>query len=241
MFDTGIFKIMTEKEEKLSHSHHEDDHKSSVKYANTFALYALGFTIVIGGQVFSWNVSLQAGLWEAFAGFLLTSVGYICLVLCLAEMTSALPFSGGSYGFVRVCIGPFFGYCIGCCEALQNIAYTISAVIPFARMLTTVFNEDNHYEPAYWALFFVVAMGINIAGGKVFWYFNNAIGMISLALVIIYIVSTAQYCDFSRYAEPSYSSFNGRAFVTYFPLSSWFFLGVEAIPLACVDCEKVNF
>jgi amino acid transporter len=57
-------------------------------------VFLLGIAIVLGGQVFSWNTILLSGIWEAFLSMMLTASGYICLVLCSSEMTSALPFSG---------------------------------------------------------------------------------------------------------------------------------------------------
>jgi amino acid transporter len=76
-------------------SHEEEDHKKSgAKHAGIFDIYILGITIVIGGQIFSWNVGLAGGLWEAFVAMVVTGIGFLFLVLCLSEMTSALPFSG---------------------------------------------------------------------------------------------------------------------------------------------------
>jgi len=49
---------------------------------------------VIGGQFISWNKGLAGGFWEYFLSTFLISFNYLCLNLCLAEMTSALPFSG---------------------------------------------------------------------------------------------------------------------------------------------------
>jgi ethanolamine permease len=62
----------------------------------------LGLTIVIGGQYFSWNVGLVGGFWEYFLSTVLTGVAYLALVLCLSEMTSALPFSGMKVIFLQI-------------------------------------------------------------------------------------------------------------------------------------------
>eukprot|EP01033_Poteriospumella_lacustris_P024782 gene24782-gene21542 len=181
-------------------SHEEEDHKIATKYANIYDVYLLGITIVIGGQVFSWNVSLAAGYWEAFFGMMTTGFLYLSLILCIAEMTSALPFSGGSYGFVRVCLGPFFGYFVGCCETLQNIAYVATAVITSSKMISTVFHTSANYEPIYWTFFFITSIAINIIGGNVFWKFSRYIGIISLLIILLYIVAAAQFSDFSKWS-----------------------------------------
>eukprot|EP01040_Poterioochromonas_malhamensis_P002994 gene2990-3181_t len=221
-----------------SESHEAIDHKTSIKYAGTFDVLCLGLTIVIGGQVFSWNPLLLSGFWESLTGLLSTALMYFCLVFCISEMTSALPFSGGSYGFVRVCIGPFFGYVIGCCEALQNVAYVVSAVIPLAQMLPLLLKMDHTYEPLIWVFFFLTALAFNIIGKNYFWKFNVVIGMVSLVLIVFYIASTIQYVDFDKFSGVQDSSFDGGNFMTYLPYCAWFFMGIEGLPLTCVDCAK---
>lgn len=157
-------------------------------------------------------------------------------------MTSALPFSGGVYGFVRVCVGPFFGYVVGCCEALQNIAYVASSVIPFGQMLSITLDLPESYEPIYWTIFFVSSIALNIIGGKIFWNFVRVVGVASLLIHILYFGATAQYGVFGRYSDSSVRSysFDGYAFMVYFPVCSWYFIGVESLPLSSVDCPKVS-
>eukprot|EP01040_Poterioochromonas_malhamensis_P002995 gene2991-3182_t len=221
-----------------SESHEAIDHKTSIKYAGTFDVLCLGLTIVIGGQVYSWNPLLLSGFWESLTGLLSTALMYFCLVFCISEMTSALPFSGGSYGFVRVCIGPFFGYVIGCCEALQNVAYVVSAVIPLAQMLSLLLKMDHTYEPLTWVFFFLTALAFNILGKNYFWKFNLVIGMVSLVLIVLYIASTIQYVEFDKFSGVQDYSFDGGDFMTYLPYCAWFFMGIEGLPLTCVDCAK---
>ena len=64
------------------------------KVATAWDIYLLGITIVIGGQAFSWNQALQHGFHSCLLGTVLMAIGYSCLVLCLAELTSTFPFSG---------------------------------------------------------------------------------------------------------------------------------------------------
>ena len=74
------------------------------------------------------------GFWEYVISTVVITAAYIALMLCLAEMSSILPFGGnffrffsslfsfehsfhfilgGSYGFARVTIGPYLGFMIG--------------------------------------------------------------------------------------------------------------------------------
>jgi amino acid transporter len=207
-------------------------------------LQILGLTIVIGGQVFSWNAGLVEGFWEYFACVLFTGSGYLCLILCLSEMASALPFSGGAYGYVRATIGPFFGYLVGCCEAIQNIVYVSVSVIPFAQVCTLAFQVPVDYEPIYWVFFFVTAIYINNRGGKFFWRFSTIIGIVSFLLIIVYILGTIPQMDFEKHSQQRDYPKDGGKFVNNMmqalPVASWFYIGVESIPLACIDCASVS-
>lgn len=55
-----------------------------------------GLTIVIGGQYFAWNHGLTCGFGSYLIAMFLMGSGYLTLCLCLAEMTSAMPFAGKS-------------------------------------------------------------------------------------------------------------------------------------------------
>ena len=57
-------------------------------------MWSLGITIVIGGEYLGWNESLQAGFGSVLVATFLMATAYICLVFCIAELSSALPFAG---------------------------------------------------------------------------------------------------------------------------------------------------
>ena len=56
--------------------------------------WGFGIVIVIGGQFIGWNEGLQSGFGSFFVSTLLLGVAFFFLVLCLAEISSALPFPG---------------------------------------------------------------------------------------------------------------------------------------------------
>ena len=57
-------------------------------------MVALGLTTAIGGHYFAWNVGLSIGFGGFAVVLFLVSTAYYCLVLCVAELSSALPFAG---------------------------------------------------------------------------------------------------------------------------------------------------
>lgn len=72
--------------------------KTSNRYdLGAFDVWALGITIVIGGQYFSWNAGYSAGFGSCCITFALISSAYFCFILCIAEISSGLPFEGGMW------------------------------------------------------------------------------------------------------------------------------------------------
>ncbi len=61
---------------------------------NCYDMWALGLTTAIGGHYFSWNEGLRIGFGGFLIALFLISTAYFCLILCIAELSSALPFAG---------------------------------------------------------------------------------------------------------------------------------------------------
>eukprot|EP00981_Chlorochromonas_danica_P012563 scaffold5146_cov164-Ochromonas_danica.AAC.12 len=74
-----------------------------------FQVTLLGISLVLGGQCVFWNTALQMGTIEFLLSTIISAVASFGVYLFLAEMTSALPFGGGLYGFIRITLGPYMG------------------------------------------------------------------------------------------------------------------------------------
>ncbi len=194
---------------------------------------------VLGGQFFGWNSALDMGLWCYLSALLLTGLGYLCLTLCLAEMTSALPFSGGLYGFVRVTINPFWGFLVALCEIVQSVFYISVCVMFMAELVREATDCSINDEPIVWMLFFVTAVGTQLLGGAVFLSFNRFLGSLILFIVLLYLTLSPIHSEFNKYTW-RHDGFAVIEVLQRFPFASWMFLGVEYIPLFSVYCMKVR-
>jgi hypothetical protein len=135
----------------------------------------------------------------------------------------------------------FLGYLVGVCEVLQNVSYVSATAIPLAQLIVTSADQPDSYKPIYWILFYLSSLTILIAGNQVLWKFNLLIGLVSLLIVFVYIFGSIQYGDFHHNAEASIShDFNAWTMLQHFPLASWFYIGVQSLPLCCVDCAEVK-
>jgi len=212
---------------------------STIKYdRGIFDVWALGITVVIGGQYFSWNAGLAAGFGSYIICTFLIGSAYFCLCLCTSELTSALPFAGGAYGLARCTLGFYAGFLVGCCETAEYICYVAVSAISLAQIVTSVFDSVVGYEPVIWLAFYVSALIVHVCGGKFFWYFNALAAIVSFLLVVIYCLGSFQYMNFDVNAATE----NGQYFVGGFsnflrvlPIAAWFFVGVEALNMSCDD------
>lgn len=66
-----------------------------------------------------WNFSLGGGLIPGLCSIALGGVAFTLLLLCIGELASTIPFSGGTYGFVRVALGRQMGFIAGIMELVE--------------------------------------------------------------------------------------------------------------------------
>ena len=80
------------------------------RHAGMWSLWALGVGAVISGEFYGWNFGLGTGGFGglAVAGVFM-AIMYYGLVYSIAEMSPALPHTGGAYSFARSAMGPWGG------------------------------------------------------------------------------------------------------------------------------------
>ena len=70
------------------------------RYAGVWSLWALGVGAVISGDFFGWNFGLAEGGFGGLASATaIITVMYVGLCTSIAEMSAALPHTGGAYSF----------------------------------------------------------------------------------------------------------------------------------------------
>ena len=202
-------------------------------------IWLLGISIVIGGQYFSWNAGLAAGFGSYAIATFLVGTAYMCLCLCLSELSSALPFAGGAYGLARCTLGYFPGFLIGLCEIIQYITYVAASAISLGYMISVLNPAMSGYEPVVWLLFYISALIFHIWGGRVFWTFSCFLGVISFLILLMYCLGSLRWVNITRYAPMDGAWFVGGmpSFLKALPVACWFYVGVESLNLACNDTE----
>lgn len=196
--------------------------------------------MIMGNRTASWNGGLLYGYPSFVLNLLFSGIGYICFSLCVGEMSSALPFSGGAYGFVRAALGPYFGFLVACCEFVYCTCYSVLKVlriliIPSLNGGQIANLSDNVHTVL---IIFGVTLAVNLIGGKPFYSATTLLGLFICIVLIIYLfgtlclVGTAEV-NFTHYSEPlmiplTWENFMGARIsagaqfngIQYFPLLS---------------------
>ena len=97
------------------------------RHAGVWLLWALGVGAVISGHFSGWNLGLASGGWGGMLiATILIAIMYLGLTFSLAEMSPAMPHTGGAYSFARTAFGPWGGFLTGLAE---NVEYVMTAAV----------------------------------------------------------------------------------------------------------------
>lgn len=193
--------------------------------------------LVVGAQNDGWNKAYKAGYWVAFITIALNGLGYLCLTLCMAEMSSALPFSGGIYGYVRATSGPFFGYMVACFELLMNVSYVSSNFAALAEIphKAKVMNQSD--TPFFVFMLYAGALIFTLVGGKPFWLLSSLLGLTALFIILIYIFGSCKNADFEKYAD-IYTEPTPYHVMTYMYSTCVQYMGIQYVPILGQLCKE---
>jgi ethanolamine permease len=208
---------------------------------------------VISGDFYGWNLGLDAG---GFGGLLIAgiviTVMYYGLCYSIAEMSPALPHTGGAYSFARSAMGPWGGFITGLAE---NMEYVITPAVVVGAMgflmhdiVGGLFNLAGapwwNSPVTWWAVFYVVFVWINIVGIEATMRFTVLINILALGILGFFFISVIVSGKFDASLwtnippDPGESSFLPHGIGGIFPaipFAIWFYLAIEELPLAAEE------
>jgi ethanolamine permease len=233
------------------------------RHAGAWSLWALGVGAVISGDYYGWNFGLStAGFGGLLIATVIIAIMYYGLCYSIAEMSPALPHTGGAYSFARSAMGPWGGFLTGLAE---NMEYVITPAVVVGAMgllmqalVVEMFNVTGepwwNSEPFWWAVFYVIFVGVNVIGIEATMRFTMVITVLALGVLAIFYVSALVSGEF----DPSLwfnipQDWNGETSTLLadgggpflplgisgifkaFPFAIWFYLAIEEIPLAAEE------
>ncbi|ETW01737.1 hypothetical protein H310_06342 [Aphanomyces invadans] len=203
----------------------------------SFNLWAVGITVVIGGQYFSWNVGLSAGTVSYGIASIMMTCAYMCMCLCMAEVSSMVVFEGGAFGLARCTWGFYAGFIIGCCEGVQYILYVTCSFVALGRMVAAFWPLIVDHPYVSWFLSYVLSSAMLIVGGRVYWRWNMMLALVSFLILVVYVCGSLPYVDIAAHGGGSAYYFVGgfAQFMAVFPLTAWYYVGVESLNRLCAE------
>lgn len=165
------------------------------------------FAMILGNRSSGWNSGLVHGYYSLLFNLLFSGAGYFCLCLCMGEMCSALPFSGGIFGFVRAAIGPYNGFIVACCEFVYCMSYIAIKVQLMVSILTET-EKTTILEDQFAILgIFGFCLVMNLIGGKPIFLLTSFMGFFILVMLMIFLFGTlskvgTSSVNFTHYAGP---------------------------------------
>ena len=223
------------------------------RHAAFWSLWSLGVAAVISGDFYGWNVGLDAG---GFGGLLIATVFiaimYYGLCFSIAEMSPALPHTGGAYSFGRSAMGPWGGFITGLAENMEYVITPATVVLAMGFLMHDVVKglfdisgEPWLNSPVTWmGIFYVLFVGINILGIEITMRFTVAVNIIALGILAVFFISILASGKFDPSLwtniepEPGKSSFLPHGIGGIFkaiPFAIWFYLAIEELPLAAEE------
>ena len=114
------------------------------RYAGIWSLWALGVGAVISGDFSGWNFGISSGGFGGlFWATVIITVLYLGLAFSIAEMTAALPHTGGAYSFGRSAMGPFGGFVTGLAENMEYVLTPAVIVFFIGSYLGAIFGTPR--------------------------------------------------------------------------------------------------
>lgn len=223
------------------------------RHARIWSLWALGVGAVISGQFSGWNFGIASGGWGGlFIAALIIAVMYLGLSFSLAEMSPAMPHTGGAYSFARSAMGPWGGFVTGLAESIEYIMTPAVIVFFIGSYLTGIFETPPEWQPAWWIGSYAVFVALNYWGVELSFKVSVVVTVLALAVLGVFFVSALPHADFSRWALNVDAGPDGKlvelpngggpflpfgisgAFAAM-PFAVWLYLAIEELPLAAEE------
>lgn len=224
------------------------DQRGLRRHAGAWSLWALGVAAVISGDFFGWNFGLLEG---GFGGLLIATVVitvmYLGLCFSIAELSPALPHTGGAYSFGRSAMGPWGGYITGLAENMEYVVTPAVIVVGIGGYMDAIFIDAFDVDlpqPLWWAIFYVLFVGLNYIGVEATFRFSVAICFVALLVLTVFFISAIGDFDSANLnnippegGNSDFLPFGGKGILFALPFAIWFFLAIEELPLAAEEAH----
>lgn len=204
--------------------------------AGPWLLWGLGVGYVISGDFFGWNFGLAAGgFWGMAVAVAVMATLYLCLIVSLAEMATAMPVAGGPYAFARRALGPLGGYITGLAVTIEYVVAPAVIATGIAGYVAGMFQAPPPWlAPTLPVACYALFVGLNLLGSQVSLRTLLGVTGVSVAVLLVWAAAMAPHVKLSN-LEGSIPA--PSAAVAALPAAGWFFLAIEGVPLAAEEAR----
>jgi len=212
-------------------------------------LAGLGVAYVISGDFAGWNFGLAEGGWGGLLiATILMAIMYTGMVFGLAEMSSAMPVTGGGYGFARRALGPLGGFATGTAILIEYAVAPAAIVVFIGGYIESL---DILGITAGWPLYlaaYAIFVGVHLYGvGEALKlvFVITAIAVVALLAFVIGMIPEFSFDNLTNIPpDPGASGssdfipFGYAGILASFVYGIWFFLAIEGVPLAAEETRN---
>ncbi len=224
------------------------------RYAGVFSLWALGVGAVISGHFSGWNFGLGFGWGSMFLATIVITVMYLGLTYSLAEMSPALPHTGGAYSFARSSMGPWGGFVTGVAENIEYVLTPAVVVYFIGAYMGAIMETGPAVQPLYWIFGYAVFVGANLFGVELSFRVTVFVTLLALGCLAFFYIAALPQIDFTRWAMNVGVGADGalvelpegggswfpdgvHGVLAALPFAVWLYLAIEQLPLAAEESE----
>ena len=216
------------------------------RHAGAWSLWALGVGAVISGDFFGWNFGLAVGGFGGLAvATAIIAIMYIGMCYSIAEMSPALPHTGGAYSFGRSALGPWGGFITGLAENIEYVLTPAVIVVGIGSYLGAIFDDLFGLAipaPVWWLVAYAVFVGMNIWGVEVTFRFTVFITFLALGILAVFWIGALPHFSWEHaldippeFGETRWLPFGWSGVAASLPFAIWFYLAIEQLPLAAEE------
>jgi ethanolamine permease len=222
------------------------------RYAGVLSLWALGVGAVISGHFSGWNFGLAFGWGSMFVATLLITLMYLGLTYSLAEMSPALPHTGGAYSFARSSMGPWGGFVTGVAENIEYVLTPAVVVFFIGSYLGAILETGPELQPVFWVLGYATFVAANLFGVELSFRVTMFVTLGALACLVFFYLNALPHIEFGRWAMNVGVGADGalvelpagggpwfpdgiHGVLAALPFAVWLYLAIEQLPLAAEE------
>jgi len=161
------------------------------------------------------------------------------LCFSIAEMSPALPHTGGAYSFARTAIGPWGGYVTGLAENMEYILTPAVIVVGIGGYLSAIFGTPADWAPAWWLVCYVVFVACNVAGVELSFRISLVITLCALGILVVFFVGALPHFQLHKWAlqNAGWLPHGTNGVFRALPFALWVYLGIEQLPLVAEEAD----